>query len=95
MADASPVVHTINVAMPDNIKLNCRFLNPNPDSSQPLLIVHHGAPGISSLAEPETSFKFLASKFRVLVFDARGSGESDLTGPFTHARWVADVEALR
>ncbi|QFY08602.1 alpha/beta fold hydrolase [Nonomuraea phyllanthi] len=59
------------------------------------VIAHHGAPGLGSLAEPKASFGRLADTYRVVVFDARGSGASGLTGPFTHEQWVADVEALR
>lgn len=61
----------------------------------PLLIVHHGAPGLGSMAEPRASFGPLADTYRVLVFDARGSGQSEGRGPFTHEQWAADVEGLR
>ncbi|GIL34829.1 alpha/beta fold hydrolase [Phycicoccus sp. DTK01] len=61
----------------------------------PLLIVHHGAPGLGSMAEPRASFGPLADTYRVLVFDARGSGRSEGNEPFTHEQWVADVDALR
>lgn len=61
----------------------------------PVLIAHHGAPGLGSRAEPKASFGPLADTFRVVVFDARGSGESEGKPPFTHEQWVADVEALR
>ncbi|KAJ7284702.1 alpha/beta hydrolase fold protein [Mycena rebaudengoi] len=37
----------------------------------------------------------LIDTFRVIVYDARGSGASDLQPPYTHARWVADIEELR
>ncbi|TDD50007.1 alpha/beta hydrolase [Nonomuraea terrae] len=59
------------------------------------IIAHHGAPGLGSLAEPKASFGRLADAYRVVVFDARGSGGSGQDGPFTHEQWVADVEALR
>ncbi|NBE94875.1 alpha/beta hydrolase [Nonomuraea sp. KC401] len=59
------------------------------------IIAHHGAPGLGSLAEPEASFGRLADDYRVVVFDARGSGRSGQAGPFTHEQWVADVEGLR
>ncbi|MEO3884582.1 alpha/beta hydrolase [Nonomuraea sp. B5E05] len=59
------------------------------------IIAHHGAPGLGSLAEPRASFGRLADEYRVVVFDARGSGKSGQTGPFTHEQWVADVEGLR
>ena len=31
----------------------------------------------------------------MVVFDARGSGQSEGNAPFTHEQWVADVEGLR
>lgn len=65
------------------------------DRDKPLLIVHHGAPGLGSRAEPKFSFGALSDLFRVLVFDARGSGDSGDKPPFTHEQWVADVDALR
>jgi proline iminopeptidase len=61
----------------------------------PVMIVHHGAPGLGSRAEPRTSFGPLADEYRVVVFDARGSGDSGVVPPFTHEQWVADVDALR
>lgn len=65
------------------------------DPQAPVMIVHHGAPGLGSHAEPLASFGPFADEFRVIVFDARGSGESEGNGPFTHEQWAADVEALR
>lgn len=65
------------------------------DPAAPVLIAHHGAPGIGSRAEPKASFGALADTYRVIVFDARGSGESSDTPPYTHAQWAADVDALR
>ncbi|MEV4018884.1 alpha/beta hydrolase [Nonomuraea angiospora] len=59
------------------------------------IIAHHGAPGLGSLTEPKASFGRLADAYRVVVFDARGSGRSGQNGPFTHEQWVADVEGLR
>jgi proline iminopeptidase len=61
----------------------------------PVLIAHHGAPGLGSRAEPRASFGRLADTYRVVVFDARGSGQSEGKGPFTHEQWAADIEALR
>src|SRR5215467_6073123 len=65
----------------------------NPDA--PVLIAHHGAPGIGSRNEPKSSFGPLSDTYRVIVFDARGSGESSDTPPYTHAQWAADVDAIR
>ena len=76
----------------NNNKLNVEVMGPE-DAS--LMIVHHGAPGLGSLAEPRASFGPFADEYRVLVFDARGSGQSEGNGPLTHEQWAADVEALR
>jgi len=61
----------------------------------PVMIVHHGAPGLGSRAEPRTSFGPFSDVLRVVVFDARGSGHSGMTPPFSHEQYVADVEVLR
>lgn len=59
------------------------------------VIVHHGAPGLGSLAEPKASFGPFADEYRVIVFDARGSGASEGNPPFTHEQWASDVDGLR
>jgi proline iminopeptidase len=61
----------------------------------PVLIAHHGAPGLGSRSEPRATFAPFADTFRVIVFDARGSGVSEGNGPFSHEQWVADVDGLR
>lgn len=61
----------------------------------PAIIVHHGAPGLSSRLEPLESFGPFADSYRIVTFDARGSGESADDGPFTHEQWVADIEEIR
>jgi proline iminopeptidase len=86
---------TSNVFMDDGIRLNVKVLGDEPYTNKPLLIVLHGAPGLSTLAEPEASFGFLSDLFRVLVYDGRGSGASDLKGPYTQARWIQDIELIR
>jgi proline iminopeptidase len=65
-----------------------------PDGA-PVMIVHHGAPGLGSRAEPRTSFGPFSDVMRVVVFDARGSGASGMAPPFSHEQYVADVDALR
>lgn len=65
-----------------------------PDGA-PVLIAHHGAPGLGSRAEPRASFGRLADTYRVVVFDARGCGQSEGNGPFSHEQWVADIDGLR
>ena len=65
----------------------------SPDA--PVIITHHGAPGLGSRAEPRASFGRLADEYRVLAFDARGSGQSEGKGEFSHEQWAADIDGLR
>lgn len=61
----------------------------------PVVLTHHGAPGLGSRAEPRASFGRLADRYRVVVFDARGSGSSEGKQPYTHEQWAADLDGLR
>lgn len=81
------------VVMSDGCKINAKILGDAPN--KPLMIAHHGAPGLSSYAESEASYGIFADIFRVLVFDMRGCGDSDKQEPFTHKQWVQDVDELR
>jgi proline iminopeptidase len=72
--------------------LNVKDLGPR---DAPLVIAHHGGGGIGSLREPEDTFGPLADEYRVIVFDARGCGQSEAVPPYSHAQWAADVDALR
>lgn len=51
--------------------------------AKPLLIALHGAPGLSTHAEPEATSGFLQSQFQIIVYDARGSRISDLKQLYT------------
>ncbi len=73
-------------------RLNVEVLGPD---DAPVMIVHHGAPGLGTMAEPKASFGPLSDTFKIVVFDARGSGQSEGNGPLVHEQWAADVEALR
>ena len=75
-------------------RLNIEVLG-GEDKSKPVMIVHHGAPGLGSHAEPKFSFGPFSDEYRVVVFDARGSGASEDKAPFTHDQWAADVDAIR
>ena len=73
-------------------QLKLQLLGPE---GAPTMIVHHGAPGLGSRSEPVRSFGPFSDEYRVITFDARGSGESPSAGPFTHEQWVADIEGIR
>ncbi len=74
-------------------RLNVEVLGDAP--GKPTMIVHHGAPGLGSMAEPRASFASFADDYRVVVFDARGSGQSEGNEPLTHEQWASDVDGLR
>jgi proline iminopeptidase len=61
----------------------------------PVIIAHHGAPGLGTRSEPRASFGRLADQYRVIVFDARGSGASEGKGQLSHEQWAADIDGLR
>lgn len=61
----------------------------------PAIYAHHGAPGLGTHATPKHAFAPVTDAFRVVTWDARGSGASDPVPPYTHAQWVADWDALR
>ncbi|HTZ92652.1 MAG TPA: alpha/beta hydrolase [Streptosporangiaceae bacterium] len=73
-------------------RLNVEVLGPQ---DGPVLIAHHGGGGIGSLAEPKATFGPLSDRFRVVVFDARGCGDSEGIPPYSHGQWAADVDGLR
>jgi len=83
----SEYFHTVNGA-----RLKLQILGPE---DAPAIIVHHGAPGLGSRSEPVRSFGPFADRYRIVTFDARGSGESADVPPYTHAQWVADIDAIR
>ncbi len=73
-------------------RLNVEVMGPE---DGPVLIAHHGGGGIGSLEEPRATFGTLATRFRIIVFDARGCGRSEGVPPYSHAQWAADVDGLR
>ncbi|RKL41070.1 hypothetical protein BFJ72_g5965 [Fusarium proliferatum] len=82
------------VQLSDGVKLNVCILGAQ-NKSKPLVISLHGAPGLSSHTGIKEDFKFLADRFRVLVYDLRGSGDSEVKGPFIDEQWISDLEELR
>lgn len=82
-----------DVRMSDECIIKAKIIGDDPKN--PLMIANHGAPGISTHKETEAWCGFFSEWYRVLVFDMRGSGESDQKGPYTHKRWMEDVDELR
>lgn len=61
----------------------------------PVLVAHHGGPGIGDRGDYTTAFGPFSDRFRVITFDARGSGASAESEPYSHEQWAADIDALR
>ena len=61
----------------------------------PVLIALHGGPGVGDRVDLTAAVAGLADEYRVITYDARGSGASGDTPPFSHQQWAADVDALR
>jgi proline iminopeptidase len=87
-------VQTTYVTVDDGARLFVKILG-GMQSTKPLLIAIHGGPGLSNHSESELIFGFLSTRYKVLVYDVRGNGFSDSNKPWTHERWVDDVEQLR
>ncbi len=64
--------------------------------SGPSILTLHGAPGIGNRVDDVELWKAIAQDgYRVVSYDQRGSGASDLSPPFSHEQLTADAEALR
>ncbi|KAI6784716.1 alpha beta hydrolase fold protein [Emericellopsis cladophorae] len=88
----SKVLNTC-VQLRDKARLRIAIINDDP--TLPLAIVVQDSPGVSDTKESQKKFGFLAKRFRLLIYDLRGSGgRSDDMGPFTHQRWLVDIEEL-
>lgn len=60
----------------------------------PALVILHGGPGVGDCRDQVRDFGPLTDEFRLLFYDARGSGRSEEQPPYTHEQWVADVNEL-
>jgi pimeloyl-ACP methyl ester carboxylesterase len=60
----------------------------------PVLVILHGGPGVSDCRDQVRDYGPLADEFRLVFYDARGSGRSEEKPPYTHEQWVADAAEL-
>lgn len=59
------------------------------------IVTLHGGPGMGSRAGDWAAFQPLTDEYRLISYDQRGNGESEGREPYSHAQFVADLEALR
>ncbi|GGL89168.1 hydrolase [Deinococcus aerolatus] len=59
------------------------------------IVTLHGGPGMSSRAGDWAAFQPLTDGYRLISYDQRGNGQSEGSEPYSHAQFVADLEALR
>lgn len=59
------------------------------------IVTLHGGPGMGSRAGDWAAFQPLTDTYRLISYDQRGNGESQGAEPYSHAQFVADLEALR
>jgi proline iminopeptidase len=64
-----------------------------PAGDGPPLVLCHGGPGLWDYLEPVA--EMLRDVARTVRWDQRGCGRSERRGPYTVARFVADVDAVR
>jgi proline iminopeptidase len=64
-----------------------------PDGA-PAVAILHGGPGVGDCRDQVRDYGALADEFRLLFYDARGSGRSADVPPYTHEQWVADLDEL-
>lgn len=63
------------------------------DPTRPTAILCHGGPGVADTLEPLRDL--LLPDHNVIRWDQRGSGRSEPRGPWSIARFVADLDAVR
>ena len=65
------------------------------EENEPTIVAMHGGPGVGDHAKPKAAFEPLTDDYRLVVFDHRGCGQSEVAGPLSNEQFAADAEALR
>lgn len=60
----------------------------------PALVILHGGPGLGDCRDQVRDYGILQDQYRLLFYDARGSGRSEEKGPYSHDQWCADLDEL-
>ncbi|MGN6870964.1 MAG: alpha/beta fold hydrolase [Solirubrobacteraceae bacterium] len=82
---------TANHVTVNGARLYCETHGPE---HAPALVILHGGPGVGDCRDQVRDYGPLADEFRLVFYDARGSGRSEDKPPYTHEQWVADVDEL-
>jgi proline iminopeptidase len=82
---------TANRVSVNGAQLYCETLGAE---DAPVLVILHGGPGVGDCRDQVRDYGPLADEFRLVFYDARGSGRSEDKPPYTHEQWVADVDEL-
>lgn len=62
----------------------------------PAILTLHGGPGLGDRRKDVEVYRVVAGwDYRVVSYDQRGNGESELRPPYSHEQFVEDAEALR
>jgi pimeloyl-ACP methyl ester carboxylesterase len=81
----------LNEAMVNGARLHYETHGPE---DAPALVILHGGPGVADCRDQVRDYGPLADEFRLVFYDARGSGRSEALPPYTHEQWVADADEL-
>lgn len=88
--------HTGRILSPMNLDVrsddDCRLWAEQTGSGPPLVLCH-GGPGLWDYLDPVA--RLLEECVRTIRWDQRGCGRSQRRGPYSLARFVADLEAVR
>lgn len=65
------------------------------DEDDPAVMSLHGGPGIGDHQKGFEAFEPLTDNYRLVVYDHRGCGDSELAPPYSNEQYAEDAEGLR